>query len=302
VADGATAADRRHGRAFGLDVYARFDVPGLPPRAACQPVDRTRCVVLDLARRRELTPSDGGYLLEATGYGSFLVSADGARVACAPEDDEPWRWQRYLVGQVLPLVAVLHGFEVFHASVVALGSEAFAFVGPSRAGKSTIAAALTARGARLVADDVLVVHAGDDPPRAWPGFGLTSVRHDALGLLPPATADRLGPPIGADADAVRIAVDVAPAPLRLAGIFFLERAAKPGQPPVEDVAPVHPRLLFGASYNLLVRTPERRIRHLDVCARLARSVPASRIAVRPGISPADIAAAVEARVSSGVLA
>jgi hypothetical protein len=302
MADAATLG-RRHGRAFGLDLYARFDVSGLPPRAACQPDGGTPCVVLDLADRGELSAPEGSYLLDAKGYGAFLVSADGTRVVCAPEEEEePWRWQRYLVGQVLPLVAVLHGFEVFHASVVSLGGDAFAFVGPSRAGKSTIAAALMARGARLVADDVLVVHPGDEPPLAWPGFGLTSLRYDALRLLPSGIADQLGPPVGADADAVRIAVDVAPVQLRLAGIYFLERAARPGLPLLDDVVPLPARLLLGASYNLLVRTPERRIRHLDVCARLAGAVPASRIAMHPGVRPADIALAVEARASAGAMA
>lgn len=290
------AGPRRRGRAFGIDLDAGFDLPGLPPPVGVEQGERSRRVVLDLAPRHVLSARDdgSGHVLDARGYGTFLVSADGTRVLCAPADATPWRWQRYLVGQVLPLVAVLHGFEAFHASVVAFGGRAVAFVGHSRAGKSTIAAALIARGATFVADDLLVVRPDDEPPRAWPGFGLTSLRHDALRRLPRGASD-LGPCIGVDDDALRLAVAVPPAPLPLAALFFLERAGRPDERLVEVVDPVDPRLLLAGSYMLLVRTPERLTRHLDVCARLARTVDAFRVSVPPGAGPTDVAAAIESQ-------
>jgi hypothetical protein len=285
---------RRRGRAFGLELDAGFDLCGLSTIVESRTDGRLPRVVLDLAHRRDLIAheSSAGHLLDARGYGMFLVSGDGSRVLCAPADAMPWRWQRYLVGQVLPLAAVLHGFEVFHASVVELGGRAVAFVGPSHAGKSSIAAALFARGAGFVSDDLLVVRTGEDTIRAWPGFGLTSLRHDALGLLPASTKGVRGR-IGADGDEVRLAVEVVPSPLPLASVYFVERAPLPDRPLVAPLDPVDPRLLLAGSYVLRVRTPDRLTRHLDTCAHVARGVAAFRISVPPGVRPMDVATAVE---------
>ncbi|MGH9049590.1 MAG: hypothetical protein ACRDY4_07675 [Acidimicrobiia bacterium] len=295
----------RRGNAFGLGLEVGFECPGLPPPPTGDR-DTRPPVRLELARPADL-PANGGrgasvdYLLEADGYGTFLVPADGASVLCSPADAAPWQWQRYLVGQILPLVAVLHGFEAFHASVIALGRGAVAFVGRSGAGKSSIAAALVARGAGFVADDVLVVGTDDDPIRAYPGFGLTSLHRDVLALLPGGTTEWLGPQVGADQHGVRIAVDVVPGALPLTAVYFLGRATRSDGSLIERIDPVDPRVVLAGSYNLLVRTVERRIRHLDVCARLARDVECFRIAIAPGSGPTDVAAAVEAHTAADAM-
>src|SRR5256885_13465341 len=50
-----------------------------------------------------------GYMIFAAGYGHFRISAGGSLIECSPEPVEAWEWQRYLIGQVLPISAVLDG-------------------------------------------------------------------------------------------------------------------------------------------------------------------------------------------------
>ena len=303
------------GRAFGLRLRARFPFPGLPAdRAGGGPA-----VELHLASRgdvvrgypadaealwevrrpdgraavRFLAHPDAGHLLVAQGWGAYHVDAAATRVRCAPVRASTWRWQRYLVGQVLPYVSVLHELEVFHASVVSVDGAGIAFLAASTGGKSTLAAALLCRGAGFVADDVLTVRVPDqDDARvlAEPGVGLASVRHDAVARLGTEHVVALGPAIGADDDAVRIAVEPVPAAVPVVAAYFLERdpasralAIRPGD---------DPRLLLASSFNFVIRDPRRLVRHLDVCARLSRTASVSVVAIPPDVGPYEVADAV----------
>jgi len=57
--------------------------------------------------------------------------------------------------------------------------------------------------------------------------------------------------------------------------------------------PPDPRLLLSASFNFVVRSPERLRNQLEVCSRLAAEVPVFRLRSGPGFSAADVAEAVE---------
>ena len=313
------------GRAFGVDLEAWFPLPGLPPpgaRSGDRPPARLR-----LARRADLigalpadaeciwerrlangrlagrftTHPDAGSLLEAMGYGVFHIDASATDVRCAPVRSRRDHWQRYLIGQVLPFLSLLHEFEVFHASVVQVGECAVVLTGVSGGGKSSLAATLLLSGARFVADDVLAIdgNAGALGERALaePGFGLASIRHDAVARLGADAIATLGHETGGDEYAIRIAVDIVTAAVPIAAVYFLRRTTEPA-PLLETVDPVDPRLLLASSYNFAVRTPDRMIRHLDACARLARTASLQRVTIGPGVEPAEVAEAVAAHVTS----
>jgi hypothetical protein len=63
----------------------------------------------------------------------------------------------YLLGPVLGLLLRLRGVTCLHASAVAFGNSAVAFVGSEGAGKSTTAAALARRGNAILSDDVVTL-------------------------------------------------------------------------------------------------------------------------------------------------
>jgi hypothetical protein len=298
------------GRAFGLTLDVDFPCPGLPPAptGVTGPTVVAELTDEDLAATfpaggealSELRGPDGdrvghvardgeaGYLLHAQGYGSFVVDRAAAHVRCAPAEAVTWRWQRFLVGQVLPFVAVLHGFEVFHSSMVVIGGSAVAFLGASQAGKSSLALGCALRGARYVADDVVTVEVDRDRVVAHPGFGLTSIRRDLAGQLTAGELRRLGDAVGEDDEAVRIAVDVVDGPVTVASAYFVERRAT-GPTSIAPCVDRASRLLLASSYNFVLQEPDRLVRQLDVCARLAREVRLFQLTIGPGTSPFDVA-------------
>ncbi len=319
----ALRPEGRAGRAFGLDIRSDFPCIGLPHGGPgdevvlLERVPRSRLtnrMPRGAARLWELRAPNGrrvvridadpevGYFLSAVGYGNFLIDPQGASVECAPVHTSPARWQRYLVGQVLPFVALVRGHEVFHASVMAIGGRAVACIGRSRAGKSTLAAAMALRGAAYVADDVLVVRPDRATPSgqllAQPGFGLMSVRREAIELLGSAELDGLGPQVAGDDDAVRFGVDVVREAVPVHAVCFIERTEQPVEQILTSMSPVDPRLLLAGSFNFIVRDPARLIRQLDVCATLARTARILRITIGPGVHPCTVAAAVEESIAA----
>lgn len=315
-------------RAFGLEIDASFAVPGLSPVCAAGPFGpMTR---LDLATREEIDAwwsEDGvtrvleehsqdegtdagpsrtidvhpslGYRLYARHFGLARISADGASVLCAPPEEEaPWSWQRFLVGRILPWAAVLRGFEVFHASAVAIDGRAIALTGPTGAGKTSLALRLVEQGAAFLTDDVLAVDRHDGELMAHPGAGIASVRPVERAAFSEVAWDGLGTVLG-ESDKTYVAVPRVERPLPLTAIFFVGRGDGPA---VEPLASPDPRLLLGSTFVLGVQTPSRLRNQLDVCAAIARTVPAYRLRVAPGVDAATLAEMVrEAAAAAGAL-
>ena len=103
------------------------------------------------------------------GSGNFsrLAYSDGTQFWLDREGTEVWAtWPdnltiedaaTYLLGPILGRVLRLRGVTCLHASAVAFGKQALAFVGPEGAGKSTTAAALALRGHAILSDDVVAL-------------------------------------------------------------------------------------------------------------------------------------------------
>lgn len=112
----------------------------------------------------------------------------------------------------------LRGEPVLHASAVAMGDVAIAFMGASGMGKSTLATVLCAQGARLITDDVLRLVRTGDSFRCHYGPGELRLRPAAAALagqFAPECAD-------ASADGrttLRLAAPTVALP-RLAAIFI----------------------------------------------------------------------------------
>ena len=88
-----------------------------------------------------------------------------------------------LLGPALALILHQRGLLVIHASVVARGDGAIAFLGKSGWGKSTIAAALHAKGYDLVTDDVAAIQIDQAEPSVLPGFPQVKLWPQAATLL-----------------------------------------------------------------------------------------------------------------------
>ena len=227
-----------------------------------------------------------GYMVRAPRFGRHIVAAEGRRITSAVPRIAPWRWERLFLAQVLPLAAVLQGLEVFHASAVALADRAIAFVGTSGVGKTSTAAHLVARGAKFVTDDVLALETSDDGVVAYPGAPRLAIDAAEVRRIPVQAREQLGPLLGTFEKR-----QFAPTPVegarRLSLVYFLQRAAASQEPRIVEVD--EPRRLLGAPFIPHLRSPARLVRHLDVCAKLARTGRTFVVDVPPGCRADDVA-------------
>lgn len=314
----AGGGSRHLARAFGLTVAASFPVPGLAPlagRGGARPVTTVELVaeeaidrdwaeagaerILEEAFDGDPAPArtidvhhELGYRLYARHFGLARVAADGASVVCAPPGRAEWDWQRFLVGRVLPWASVLRGYEAFHASAVAIRGRAVAFVGDTGMGKTSLALRLVAAGAEFLADDVLSLDVTAGGPVAHAGAGLACVRPAERAAIAPETWERLGTVLG-HSGKTYLAVPVADDPLPLGAIYFLRAE---GEAAIEPMPRPDPRLLLASTFVLGVRTPRRLANQLDVCAAVAREVPAFGLTVTAAGDAGELAAAVAAHL------
>lgn len=302
---------RRRGRVFGLEVEADFNLPMLPAsgrrsrarRTVLELVDsktlRSRWPAREAERSNEALRANGdldfavdrhpeaGYLLTAHRLGRFVVAADGTRVQCAPGRVASWRWARFMLAQVLPMAATARGLEVFHASAVSLANRAVAVVGPTGTGKTSLAARLVTRGAGFLTDDVLAVEGRGDSLIAHPGPPVANMRD--------ASTRGLGRALAEADDRVYLSVDtpdqttVTAVPL---GAMYFPEVGGSGID-VEVMRPLDPRLLLVNSFNWTIETRARLSNQLDICARIAASVPLLRLSMAADVGPEQVAAVVE---------
>jgi hypothetical protein len=270
------------GRALGLSMQAGdAEDLGWPASAelACEELQPDGSLVYRIEAH-----ATAGYLIYGPEYGAYVLSADGRQLQCAPGDRSAGAWQRLLIAQVLPFAALLQGMEVFHASAVVRDTEAVAFLGPSRAGKTSLALELCGRGASFLADDVLAVEVREEQLVAHPGTPIAGVDRTAAERLATNARERL------------VQMRGAREPTPLAALFFLDRRVDgPEQPRFEAAADA--QLLLAATFNFVLATPARLRGLLDVCALAAR-LRVERIAIGPHTDTAELGAAVEQRLSS----
>jgi hypothetical protein len=318
-----TEAGSRRSRAFGLALEFDFPAPGLPPLPDGDVVspDPTRMELADAETIDSGWPAEGaerlitevfedpanpergidhvpglGYRLFARGFGLATVSEDGRRIVCAPPELEPWSWQRFLVGRILPWAAVLRGREALHASAVSLDGRTLAFVGESGAGKTSLAIRLHLGGAGLLCDDVLALEASAGGVLAHPGASVFCVRDAERDALGPEAFARLGRLLGHSVKSyIEIQRDEHPPPL--AAVYFLRPVS--GDADGELVLPEPPDLplLMSATFNHAVALPARLIAMLDVYTQIAREVPVFSVAVTPALGAAELATVIAEHAS-----
>jgi hypothetical protein len=135
----------------------------------------------------------------------------------SPETVAPW-----IQGAALSLALHQRGYLVMHASAVAVDDVAVAFVGEVGWGKSTTAAAMHARGHRLLADDVVAIRLdGGGQPVVVGGFPHLKLTDEAIRFIGEDPCS-LGHVMDDPQKLLRISQVAPPSqPLPLAAIFVL---------------------------------------------------------------------------------
>ena len=281
---------RHHLEAFGLAIECDWELPGSRP-ARHRPSSVVPTVVRTLSSRQiddawaqpatriyepiypngrvsfTVDESRDGYRLWFEQFGRYLVSRDGTEIGCERSAVTRDRQTRFLFAQVFPLVAVLHGYELLHASAVAGAYGVAAFVGPSGAGKTSVASRLVLRGADLVTDDVLALELSGSGLTVCPGPPFMAVPAHDQRLI--ADADgRLGPEVGSS-DKLHASPRTTGRGIRLRALYHLA----PG--PRITVASLRRGELGSAlrsGFAPYLATPARLLRHLEVAHRLSTTV------------------------------
>ncbi len=173
---------------YGLTVHSEISLPALLPGNGTADVEvrlgSLDEITADLKSRPWrclLRPHEAHILWDEI---ATFVSRDGCSIVVDPAPDADERSvQLGVMGPAFATLLQQRGFLLLHASAVEIDGVAVAFMGSSGWGKSTMAAALHARGHRLVVDDVVAIRFESGQPEVYPGFPQFKLWPDALDAL-----------------------------------------------------------------------------------------------------------------------
>lgn len=305
--------------AFGVHLRSNRPLPGLREAEPDRPdltvefaggrepdVDATAALATTATRGSNSTrvAPDGGRLFLLASHGgervwSMRVDGDGARI------EVRWRGPVALadiaalvITTGLPAALRLRGVPLLHGAAVASGGAAFAVLGESGAGKSSIAAAAVAGGYALLADDVLALHGDPSAVRVHPGGWQLRMNEDtalAFGWEPWQLTRVYATPELPPKLFARARVDE-PGARRLAAVFVLgpRHRSEHGIVRLEPAAALP--LLLAHGYLDSIDTPPERAALLPFWVRLARELPVHAIAPPDGLAdlPAFVSTLAEA--------
>ena len=232
-----------------------------------------------------------GYRVWAPYYGRHLVSPDGALVQSALPRVPFVRWQRLFFSEILPLAACLHGLHLMRSSAVAIGGQVVAFLGPHYSGKTALTAHLVALGADFVSDDALALEPTPAGVVAHPGPARLSIDRVELERVPSAQRARVGNCIGRS-DGLMLEPAPITAPLPLGRIYLLRPGAAVERVAITHAEPAPVGLLLGATVVDYLPAPRVLQLQLDVCNKLAETVPVYDVDVPRGCRAGEAAASV----------
>jgi hypothetical protein len=182
----------------------------------------------------------------------------------------------YLLGPVLGLLLRLRGVTCLHASAVAFGDRAVAFVGSAGAGKSTTAAALARGGHAILSDDVVALEERDGSFFVHPGYPYLCLWAESVKSIY-GSADAL-PPFSPNCEKrclslAKQELDFEDRPLPLAAIYILgDRRGDPA-PSVEEITPQKAFLMLVANtFATNALESSMRAKEFEFLGRLVPSV------------------------------
>lgn len=182
----------------------------------------------------------------------------------------------YLLGSVLGALWHQRGLLPLHAGAIAIDGRAWAFVGQSGAGKSSLVVTMAACGAGYLCDDVCVLQmTSDKGAYVWPGLARLRVSPEICELLALAGEPPLDP-MGKYTLAPPWPRPHGTRPL--AGVVVLETDHDAAQPALDrlDSASALGALLTH-TYRPEYLSMEQRTRHFGLCAAVAGQVPVYRL-------------------------
>jgi hypothetical protein len=215
----------------------------------------------------KLWQAGGRSLLWIEHVGWYAIEPSGARIEIPPDADPVAREER-LWGIPTSLCVIGRGDQSVHAASVEIEGRAVVFGAPGRHGKTTLAAAFHAAGARLLSEDTTCCRPSSEPA-AVPGPAMLRLRRDSYERLQVPDAEI----VGEDPDRIHLSIapdrrgDVAPVPI--AGLVLLRIDDRIRLERVEPAAAVQE--LWALAFKM--PTDEDRARCFGAIAELAGRIP-----------------------------
>lgn len=243
-----------------------------------------------------ITRDTGGYRLGFEEDSEFWVSYDGRTIRSFQAAASPTPSVRhYLLDHVLPRALDLWGRNPLHATAVSTGHGVLAFLGDTGTGKSTIAAALVARGCELVSDDCLVLEHKEGSIVAIPSYPGLRLHEDVRDVLEFATGLR---PVADYSPKQRVTggVPLARDDRPLLAVYSLVRDETPdarASAPAEFMAlgPADATMALAASaFRIDVARRDQQRQQLGFFAEVARRVPIRRCVFATDLSGVGVLA------------
>ena len=233
---------------------------------------------LKIWRRRDT----GEYCIRYNHGLEFRVDREASSIALADgEEANLPEFAEYLLGPVLGIVLRLRGVTCLHASAVAAGGEAIAFVGPPGAGKSTTAALFVREGHAALADDIVALREREESFDAVPGYPRLNLWPEAVRIVEGKYAmDDLVDP---DAEKMQWALGergkkFCEAPLPLRAIYLLGERNGENSPRVEGMSSQEALMgLIANTYANKLPDARMRAREFEFLGRLVRRVRVRRV-------------------------
>lgn len=163
-----TGSEPRLLRGFGFNLVSDLAIPGAVPLGRRKPVEPIRITACRgaLSKAPLYRISSQELHFACPGIADYRIEREAIHVtAPAPLNAEV---AALLIATALPGLLWMRGRFVLHAAGLVLGRDesVVALAGSSGAGKSTVAAHLIAKGARLVGDDTLAIEFDEGTVRA----------------------------------------------------------------------------------------------------------------------------------------
>lgn len=287
---------------FGFSVACDYALPGLfstrisspdiVVTLGCAPSASELCgSAEELACTSVITTPSGepAFRLFRTQAGTnHLIYSDGAEFWLDPAAGRIWaRWPEslslhdvftYLLGPVFGLFLRLRGIVCLHASAIALHKRAVLFLGDPGAGKSTTAAAMSMRGHRLIADDIVGILERDGQFLAIPAYPYVSLWPQSAEMI--CGLDVKLPNLFPGFEKQRFTPSsFQESPVPLGAVFVLgERSSGDNLPRIEEL-PLREQLLalVANSYATRILSEKARAEEFQLFGRMVGAIPIRRL-------------------------
>lgn len=272
--------------AFGLTIHSGVPLPELerPDNRAAAP----DAVIMQAApdgpaflpaSSRSLTVTEGIVAFRVPETAEFRIMG-GRRIEYRPEPGADMNKIRlYLLGTCMGALLLQRQVLPLHGSVIEIGGRAYAVVGESGAGKSTVTSVLLGKGCRLLTDDVAAIMFGDDGrPLAMPSYPQQKLWQESLSRLGMTSADYRPLFERETKFAVPAVSRFCNQPKPLAGVFELVKTASPSVEAAELSGLERLHMLYTHTFRRSLLEPLGLMGwHFETAARLSGTVRMMRL-------------------------